>query len=412
MTRLYYSERGHVVPTLCEELTSYRRARKILDLPGTAAPAALYLLARPYPRTELPLRISVNGTEIPGPLPDQDESYHWFELAVPPELLQAGANVLEFWTDASAMNAWSLALEDGHRDPESWVSTDAGATWRNEHLGYLNVCRGEYVVRVRLAEGADPAPPAMAWEDPAHPRVEHLRRRLPPAALRSGPCLERVRALTTWVCTQWFYRCEGGIYAPWDAETILAWGQASQGHDGRVPIVMCVHYAVTLVSSCMAAGIPARCAIFTGTLDGHNGHFTAEVWLAEYDKWVMVDPTLDAILFRERVPLSVTEIQQAGDDLTPLIQWGPGYAYRMDNPIIPDWIDSRFLTNICFRHRCLWPRTDLLARPELAPAWHGSTAYCETELVWETRDLAQGFGMFPYFGGPDYFDAPPLNFPG
>ena len=112
------------------------------------------------------------------------------------------------------------------------------------------------------------------------------------------------------------------------------------------------------------------------------------------------------------VHVSRAEIQQAGDDLSALVQWGPGYAYQMDNPVIPSWIDRNFVTGVCFRHRSLWPRTDLLSRPELAPAWHGSTGYCETDLVWERRDLAQGFGMFPYFGEPAYFDAPPLDFPG
>jgi hypothetical protein len=62
MSRLYYSETGHIVPTLCEELTDYRHAKKILDLPGTGRPAKLFLLARSDPGSELPLSISLNGT--------------------------------------------------------------------------------------------------------------------------------------------------------------------------------------------------------------------------------------------------------------------------------------------------------------------------------------------------------------
>ena len=46
MSRLYLSESGRVIPTQCEELTVFRRARKQLELPGTEAPATLYLLAR------------------------------------------------------------------------------------------------------------------------------------------------------------------------------------------------------------------------------------------------------------------------------------------------------------------------------------------------------------------------------
>ena len=52
MSRLYYSEDGRVMPSLCEELTTFRRARKTLALPATDAPGRVYILARPYPDNE------------------------------------------------------------------------------------------------------------------------------------------------------------------------------------------------------------------------------------------------------------------------------------------------------------------------------------------------------------------------
>lgn len=413
MSQLHHSEMGYVVPTLCEELTDYRHARKVLYLPGTRAPATLFLLARSYPDNELPLRVSVNGTEIPGPLPNTSGAYVWHELQVLPSLLISGANKFEFWSDAHSMNAWSLAVENGHKDPRSFVSTDRGETWRNEKMGYLNVSRGEYLVRVRLDEGNDPQPPSTVWEDVQNPRVERLRRTLPGYIQKAETTMARVRALASWVCTNWEYRHSGHAaqYAPWDAETIVAWGQASRGHDGRQPIVMCVHYGVAFVSCCNSIGIPARCAVFTGDINGFNGHFTAEVWFEELGKWVMVDPNMDAILVKDGVPLPVKEIQQAGSDLTGLIEWGPGYRFQKKNPVIADWVPRTYLDGTCFRHRGLWPRTDFLSRPEWSPPGHGTTSYCETNLVWETKALDQGFGMFPYFGGQDYFDAPPQDFP-
>ncbi len=413
MSQLYYSEMGHVVPTLCEELTDYRRARKVLHLPGTDAPAKLFLLARSYPDTMRPLRLSVNGTELSGLLPNPSGIYVWHEVKISPALLVSGANVFEFWTDAGAMNAWSLAVENGHKDPASFVSTDGGETWRNEKMGYLNVTRGEYIVRVRLEEGADAQPPALVWEDPHNPRLRRLRQAIPHHVLQSGSTLARVRALASQVCTSWEYRNSGPAaqYAPWDAETIVAWGQASQGHDGRKPIVMCVHYGVTLVSYCLAASIPARCSVFTRGINTSEGHFTAEVWFEEYSKWVMVDPNMDAILFHEGVPMSVREIQQAGPDLSRLVEWGPGHRFQLNNPVIAEWVPKTFLTGACFRHRSIWSRADFLSHPEFSPPGHGSTCYCETNLVWEADDLEQGFGMFPYFAEQDYFDAPPRDFP-
>src|SRR6266498_3445051 len=241
MSKLYYSETGHVVASLCEELTDYRRARKILHLPSTSSPARLFLLARAYPETQMPLMISVNGTELPSLMPPARDLYLWHEVLVDASLLVPGKNVFEFWTDSYAMDAWSLALEDGHEEPESFVSTDSGKTWRNEKMGYLNVSRGEYIVRVRLAEVSDPTPPSMVWEDPDNPRLDRLLAQLPTQILEPGSTLERIRLLMTWVCTSWEYRnlSNGVQLAPWDAETIISWGRAGRGHAGREPVVMC-----------------------------------------------------------------------------------------------------------------------------------------------------------------------------
>lgn len=407
MSKLYLTESGHVVHTLCEELTTYRRARKVLLLPLTKAAATLYVLARPYPHSDLPLRLSVNGAEIEAIQPESSRGYRWYEVPIDACLLEAGPNPIEFWCDATAMNGWSLAIEAGHANPQSFISDDGGRTWRNEKMAYLNVLRGEYVVRIRLAEGEDPAPPAMVWEDPANPRLASLRNIMPAEALQAGALFDRVRVLTRWLSSSWEHTAYAAQYAPWDAETILAWGKARSGHAGQLPVVMCVHYAVAFVSCCQAAGIPARCAILKGTPHGEDGHFVAEVWSEEHGKWVMVDPNLDAILWKNGVPLSMTEVQEAGSDLSDLIEWGPGIEYQRKNPRIGEWLDEVYLQGICFRHRSIWPRSDLLSRPELSPPDHGSIAYCETNIVWERRDLQRGMGMFRYFGDSLYFDAPP-----
>jgi len=414
MSRLYFTERGHVIPTLCEELTTFRRARKRLRLPSTASDATLYFLARPHAGSGRPLRVSVNGTELPPIAPGSRDAYLWYPAPVPVACLQPEANVLELWCDATAMNGWSLAMEAGHRDPESFVTDDGGRSWRNEGMGFLSVLRGEYVVRVRLAEGEDPPPPAMVWEDPTHPRLAALRQLIPPEALRPGRRLDQIRALTGWLSAAWEHTssARAALYAPWDAETIVAWGAARRGHAGQVPIVMCVHYGAAFVSCCQAAGIPARCAAIWGNMNGWNGHFVAEVWLDEFRKWVMVDPNLDAILWRDGVPLSITEIQQAGDDLRGLVERGPGFAVQLENPHLVPWVEETYYSGVCFRHRSLWHRADLLSRPDLSPPGHGSTSYCETGFVWETRDRERGFGMFPSFGDAAYFDAAPQPKPG
>lgn len=412
MTKLYFSDSGRVIASLCEELTDYRHARKLIDLPKTFKDAQLFILARAYPKASLPLHVSVNATEIPAISPRSLGSYVWYGALVPPSVLIPGTNAIEFWSDSSAMDSWSLGLEGGHAHPRSFVSTDGGLTWRNDRMGYLNVSRGEYVVRVRLAEGTDPTPPPPVWEDPNTPRLMRLLAHLPRDVFAATSAMEQVRSLMTWVSKSWEYRnlTTAAQLAPWDVETILAWGRAGAGHDGRPPIVMCVHYTVAFVTFCVALGIPARCAIFTGGVNGPYGHFTAEVWAEEFAKWVLIDPNMDAIFMRKGGPLSVSEVMLAGSHLGDFIQWGAGHEFQMRNPMIENWIREVYLPGLCFGHRSLWPRTDFLSHPELTPP-HTTTAYAETELVWERRDLEDGFAMFRYFGDERYFEAPPLDYP-
>jgi len=409
MSRLYYTENGNLVATLCEELTTFRRARKILHLPRTQAPATLYVLARRYPDSELPLRVSVNGVEIPAIAPRPSRRHDWYETTVGAGRLREGHNVFEFWTDSMAMNAWSLAIEAGHAQPSSFISDDGGTSWRNEKMAYLNVLRGEYIVRLRLAEGQDPPPPEMVWEDSASPRLDSLRWLMPPEALGSAPLMERVRAVASWLSCSWAHwnASRSALYTPWDPETIIAWGKAEAGHHGQRPVDMCVQYSVALVSCCQAAGIAARCAALKGTLpSAMDGHFVAEVWFPQYQKWVMVDPTLDAVLWKNGVPLSLVEIREAGSDLNDLIHWGPGVECRLREPGKRQVVE-RFSRGYCFGHRSLWPRADFLSHPEFSPSGHGTAAYCETGLVWESADLDSGYGMFSYFADADYFDKPP-----
>ena len=71
MSKLYYTESGHSMPNLAEELTTFRRARKVLTLPPTSSPATLYFVARAHEGSNRPLHVSVNGTTLP-PVPPQD----------------------------------------------------------------------------------------------------------------------------------------------------------------------------------------------------------------------------------------------------------------------------------------------------------------------------------------------------
>ncbi len=411
MSRLFYSEEGRVLPGHCEELTRFRHARKHLDLPATAAPAQIWILARAYPECQFPLRLAVNGAQVAPIQPERPGTWHWHCVEIPAQALRVGPNHFDLWTDTSAMDGWSLALEAGHAHPDSELSDDGGANWRRQRMGYLNVVLAEYVVRVRLAEGHDPVPPPVVWEDRASPRMTSLRNCLPAAALDNRPILARARALSTWLASSWEHTGSGRAeqYAPWDAETLLAWAPGQKGHNGKRPIAMCVHYAAALVSAAQAAGMAARCAVLTEAVNGMAGHFVGEVWEPDLGKWVVVDPNADAMFVQGGEPMSMTQIQQAGAGIGDLIEWGPGTEFQLTFPHIVEFAENNLKQGLCFQHRSVWHRADLLTSPWLSPPGHGSLSYCETGLVWEQRDLARGFGMFPAFADAAWFDAAPVD---
>ncbi len=409
MSRLYHNESGRVIPAFCEELTRFRRARVILDLPATRSDAVLFVLVRPHRVDGNPLNWSVNGVRQADIDAEPDLHYRWYEGTVKAGDLREGDNVVELWTEDRAMTGWSLALEAGGARSRCALTDDGGTNWRYDRMGYLNAVQGNYCVRVRLQEGRDDPPPEMAWESVDHPRVRSLRDLLPRGARNGSDRYAQVRELSSWLASSWEHSgsARATAYTPWDAETILAWGGSRRGHNGERPIAMCVHYAVAFVSACQALRIPARCAILMGTPNSFEGHFVAEVWFDEYRKWVMVDPNCDAILFRNGQPLSIEEIQALGDRLEPYVEWGRGSRYQRTFAHIRAFIRTSLLRGVCFRHRSVWPRTDFLSHPEFSPPGHGSVSYCETDLVWTEKDVEDGFGMFRYFAPAAYFTAPP-----
>lgn len=412
MSKLYHTESGRAVPTLAEELTTFRRARKVLGLPATRSAAKLYVMARAWPGTDLPLRVAVNGTEI-APLTREHEVHWWYTITLDPELLTAGNNTIEFWCDARAMNAWALAIEPGHIDPGSFLTEDGGVTWRNNRMCYLNAVNGEYLVRVRLAEGEDPAPPPMVFNDPDHPRLAALREILPAAARdETLPACERIRALSTWLSSSWEHTPYGPdlgiVCTPWDPETVLAWAPEQMGHNGLRPMANCIFWGVSLASAAQAIGIPARCAIWAGKPGKADGHFTTEWWSRKHRKWAMVDANFDAMFFRDGVPLSTKELQALSPaDLHAVTDHGPGVQKQYENQRVVHWMRDGERRARSLENRAVWYRADQLTHPEFNPVSHGAgTAYAETGIVWE-QGAESIYGMHCLFGDQDYFAAEP-----
>jgi transglutaminase-like putative cysteine protease len=402
MSTLFYSERGFVLPDLCEEVNFFRRAIKYLKLPETNASARLFILARPHAQDVSPLKIKVNGQvnlelEPQGDLP----AFRWYEAVIPEGGLQVGQNVFEIWSEGSAMESWTVALDtsvDGSQG--SFLSLDGGTTktWRNKSR--TNNLPGEYVLRVRIAEGQDPEPPKFVWDPLDHPRLAQLRDLIPEEVKSGDSLLDKVHHLATWVASSWEYRSSalGSLYAPWDAETILAWGKAQKGQNGQLPVVMCVHYAIVYITACQSLGIKSRPAVFTEDLRGFHGHFAAETWIPALKKWIFVDPNLDAVFYQNNEPMTVNALQ-AHKDWNAFVRFGKGFEYQIQNPLIKKFMEI-YLNGRFAKLRSIWSRADFLSKPELTPPGHGSLAYCETDLIWQDDE---SLAMFPFRVGEDYF---------
>ena len=281
----------------------------MLHLPErVSSGGVLYVYAHQRPDCRTPLRVAVNGRSFEVE-PDGPAYFHWVTIPLEADDLRGGPNTIELWADNAAMDGWVLGLEGNVHAADSALSIDGGRSWRNECMGVWHDRRGEYVVRLRLADDSlrDPPGPDPIWEDPDCPLLEEIRNVIPRRIRSVGDPWERARALCSWVSQQWVYRNNaGGIeYAPWDPLTILSWGKSARGQELNNPVVMCVHYGVVFAVAALALGIPARNVCTNDSMSGENGHFVSEVWIEEWRKWCQVDANCDLIYVRDGVPFLV-----------------------------------------------------------------------------------------------------------
>ena len=123
MSKLYLSEKGHVVPSLCEELTSFRHARKTLYLPPTDAPGILYLLARPHADAERPLRLAVNGEEIESIRPGPTGGYQWYQTTIDFAILEMVQKLFSVIQGELPVCCWNNESKHGGKPPYYLLSS-------------------------------------------------------------------------------------------------------------------------------------------------------------------------------------------------------------------------------------------------------------------------------------------------
>jgi hypothetical protein len=145
---------------------------------------------------------------------------------------------------------------------------------------------------------------------PPSPRLKLLRERyqLDKVIAPGKTEMEQLMLLRHWVRNQWHTAWgthPAAWMPPWDALMILS------SKDQEDCLTMCTHYAAVFTQCCVALGWTARHCIL-------DHHCTAEVWVDQHRKWVMMDAgnsaeRADCTLHFERkgVPLSALELHLA-----------------------------------------------------------------------------------------------------
>jgi hypothetical protein len=124
---------------------------------------------------------------------------------------------------------------------------------------------------------------------------------------------EKVRLISKWVRSRWQHN---GNNEPQKPDPISILQEAAGGKQFR-----CVEYSIVLSGALNSLGIPAR---VTGlmmqdaeTRESGAGHVVAEAFLADLQKWIMVDGQWDVIPVLNGKPLNAVELQLALAEATP-----------------------------------------------------------------------------------------------
>ena len=406
MGRLFFTDRGRVTIHHNEEITRWRWAKKVLQVPPEAvgSPADLWMLLSCYQGNKVPLVVQVNRKAAGEITAEQagGATWSWVKWRIPAKLLREGKNEIVLSADTPAMNAWTLAMESVPHTPRSWLSLDGGKTWQNRHMGAHGILRGEYLIRLRSHSPKlhEHRLPQIIYEDPAHPRVQELRNALPTHLRKMRDSWKQLLALRTWVATRWQWDSSGPVYTPWDPMTIIDWGNRKSDHHGqrRGRIVMCVHFGVVFASFAAALGHRARCVAITQDINSWKGHFVTEVFDERTGRWIIHDANYD-VHYEDGLPLSGVDLAEraiAGKDCTDLVRSGPGMPTTQAG--VMSSFRQYFATGVSYRVLGIWTHNNFVSDPTVAPPGHGNINYCETDFIWYApAELEEdATAMFPY----------------
>jgi Transglutaminase-like superfamily len=408
-SKLYCLDSGRMLRVRAEELSALNLAAKTFKIKKDSqlgeASGRLFFFVREAPGNRRALHLELNGQEIAclPPDPQQQGGWDWAELPIPEGALCSGENRFVFRAEGNAPDSWSLAVSCEKPRGASSRSVDGGVSWpKNMLLGYDCSLTGEYIVRLEVSPDNNPGRsrrPAFVYEDPDNPRLTAMRQEfgLEKLIRGAGNTLERAGKIMSWWTGSWTYNGSRSFkYAPWDPFAVHAWKNAPDLPGAEAPLAFCVHSASCLTLLLRAIGLWAR-PVVTDCINpqGTGGHFLTELWSAEDQRWVVLDPHFDAVLTLDGEPAGALELQAVSErNESSRMGFIPGESYGSNPRCKEKWL-QRWLANQGLWELGYWERGDMASHPELIPTEHGVTAYRSSDFLWLDTEKTPHRPYFP-----------------
>jgi len=114
-----------------------------------------------------------------------------------------------------------------------------------------------------------------------------------------------LKNIVNWTHDLWTHN---GVQEPSSPDPLTILEEVAEGRNFR-----CVEYSVIIVACAQSLGIPARVLSLrrkdAETAEYGAGHVVAEVWIDEFQKWVMADGQAGVIPEMDGIPLNAVEFQ-------------------------------------------------------------------------------------------------------
>jgi hypothetical protein len=119
--------------------------------------------------------------------------------------------------------------------------------------------------------------------------------------------IDKVLSVLNWTHKQWEH---SGSNEPSKSDALTILKEAKNGKKFR-----CVEYGIVLTSALQSLNFKAR-VVGLKTADVETkkygaGHVLAEVWIPQFNKWVLIDAQFNVLPTLDNIPLNAVEFQQA-----------------------------------------------------------------------------------------------------